>query len=236
MRAELPPGYEPVTSRLHDPAGRVPRHHAGLERSAEGGASLAIELEQPLEAGRELLLTVEATAAYPEGLTGRALSVPRFAGAPAARFHGHLGFAPDAAFRLASGALEGLVPVPAEELPRVGLEVPGLVLGYRIEDADYAGEVSLLRKDRRISAELLSYLRVEERLLSHDLVFNLDVQGAPLTSLELLLPAGVGRLATITGPDLHEDRELLGTAADGRERWRLSFVQRYLIVLAPEVS
>jgi len=229
VTAELPAGFALERLVVRDGDRREPPHQL-KETTTAGPAgdatTLTIDLPRGLKAGDELLLTVEARRDEPEGLAGRTLAVPRFAGSPATTLHGYVGFAPDESFRVAGGDLTALTAIPAAELPKAGLNVGGLVLGYRLEEADYAGAVQIKRRETRVSAETLTRQRVRERVVETEAALALTIEGAPVSSLELLLPAGVGRLARITAPGLLEDRELLGTADDGRERWRLAFERR----------
>lgn len=229
VRCELPPGFELETTVVRDGEGNQPTHQLKPERVQDGKeerTSLAIELPDGLSAGQELLVTVQARRDEPQGLAGRTLGLPRLSGSPAAQVSGFLGFSPDASFRLQGADLAQLTPIPAEELPRVGLQVPGLVLGYRIEAGDYAGNLRLLRRETRLSAEALVMHRVREQVVETEARFELDVQEAPVAALELLVPAGVGRLMRVEGEHLTDDRELIGQAADGRERWRVPFTRR----------
>ncbi len=230
VRADLPAGFAPVRTLVRDGAGAEPAHVLERVRHEDGRRGLAVELERGLRPGDALLVTVEAVWEAPpdqaRGLAGSDLAVPRFGGQPADSVRGYLGFAPDAAFQLAGSELSGLVAIPAEELPRAGLEVPGLVLGYRIEEAGYAGTVAVRRRKTRLAAEVAARHRVAERLVSSDVTLSLDVDGAPIEELELLLPAGTGQAARIDGAGLRDERERVGVAPDGRERWRLRFAER----------
>ena len=230
VRCELPPGFELETTVVRDGEGNQPTHQLKPERAGEQGqeerTSLVVELPDGLAAGQELLVTVQARRDEPQGLAGRTLGVPRLTGSPAAQVSGFLGFSPDASFRLQGADLAELTPIPAEELPRVGLQVPGLVLGYRIEAGGYAGNLRLLRRETRLSSEALVMHRVREQVVETEARFELDVQEAPVSALELLVPAGVGHLMRVEGEHLQDDRELLGAAPDGRERWRVPFARR----------
>jgi hypothetical protein len=227
VRAALPAGYAFETLTVRDGAGRSLAHQFKELRGASGGTTLAVELEKGLRQGEALLVSVQATRAVPAGLAGRKLAVPRFGGSPASRVSGHVGFAADEAFRLDGEAEGALVAIPAEELPRQGVDVPGLVLGYRIEGPDYAGHVVVARRETQVSARVLAKHRVHERVIDSEAWLELEVLGAPIESLEVLLPEGAGRLARLTsstpGVVLSDDRELLGGTADGQERWKLSF-------------
>lgn len=215
-------GVETVQVRLVRGGATVEPVH---QLTVTEGAVL-VELQEALRAGQELFLNVQAVREEPQGLAGRTVDVPRITGSPATTLRGHVGFAPDEAFRLTGVAQTGLTAIPAAELPRAGLDVAGLVLGYRIDGADYAGQVHLTPRETRVSSQLTTHHRVAERVVETDALIELDIEGAPVTTLELLLPVGVGRLARIEAPDLKDDRELLGTTDDGRERWRLTFEQR----------
>ncbi|MCO5167932.1 MAG: hypothetical protein M9894_16435 [Planctomycetes bacterium] len=215
-------GVETVQVRLVRGGATVEPVH---QLTVTEGAVL-VELQEALRAGQELFLNVQAVREEPQGLAGRTVDVPRITGSPATTFRGHVGFAPDEAFRVTGAAQAGLTAIPAAELPRAGLDVAGLVLGYRIDGPDYAGQVHLTPRETRVSSQLTTHHRVAERVVETDALIELDIEGAPVTTLELLLPAGVGRLARIEAPDLKDDRELLGTTDDGRERWRLTFEQR----------
>lgn len=220
------PGFAVETVQLREVragAAREPVHQLTIE-----AGHVLVELQQALRAGDELFLNVQAVREEPQGLAGRTLEVPRVSGSPATSTRGHIGFAPDEAYRLTGSGLAGLTAIPAAELPRAGLDVAGLVLGYRIDAADYAGQLHLTPRETRVSAQVTTHHRVAERVVETDALVELDIEGAPVTTLELLLPRGVGRLARIEAPDLKDDRELLGPAGEGddRERWRLTFEQR----------
>src|SRR5690606_24705973 len=96
----------------------------------------------------------------------------------------------------------------------------------RIDEADYGGEVVVRRRETRLAAEVNAHHAVAERLVSSDAALTVTVEGAPVDALELLFPAGAGRDARIDGPSVRDERELLGVAADGRERWRVRLADR----------
>ncbi|MBT7691782.1 MAG: hypothetical protein HN750_07165, partial [Gemmatimonadales bacterium] len=230
FRAYLPAGYAFETATVRDGNRRQVSHQrkerVRKTKSGREFTEVSVELERGLKAGERLLLTVQATSQRSRDLAGTRLAIPRFVGSPAERTHGHLGFAPDEAFRLAGGKLKNLVAIPAEELPRVGVDVAGLVLGYRIDGPAYGGELRVLAKETQVSAEILASHRVHERVIDSEVTLRLDVDGAPLEKLDVLLPEGAGLLARIEAPDLKEDRELVGKVEGGFERWRLSFDRR----------
>lgn len=218
------PGFSVETVQVRQVRGGAttePVHQLTIQDGA-----VLVELQEALRAGHELFLNVQAVRDEPQGLAGRTVDVPRITGAPATTLRGHIGFAPDEAFRLTGAAQAGLTAIPAAELPRAGLDVAGLVLGYRVDGPEFAGQVHLTPRETRVSSQLTTHHRVAERVVETDALIELDIEGAPVTTLELLLPPGVGRLARIEAPDLKDDRELVGKTDDGRERWRLTFEQR----------
>ncbi|MGE0707622.1 MAG: hypothetical protein AB7N76_08140 [Planctomycetota bacterium] len=236
FRARLPQGYALERALVRDEHGRAIPHRVSERALAAAGADpndpsqrtveLTLELSQGLRPGQELLLTVEATREAPDGLAGRGLLIPRFEGEPHSELRGYLGFAPDPAFRLAGAELAGLTPIPADELPRVGLDVPGLVLGYRVEAEGYRGRVEVREKETRVSVTELAHHRVHERVLTSELRLDLDVSGAPLDKLVLLVPKGTGPLVTVRGEGVLRETEVLGAAKDGRDRLQVSFARR----------
>ncbi|MBX3470567.1 MAG: hypothetical protein KF878_27180 [Planctomycetes bacterium] len=218
------PGFSVETVQVRQVRGGAttePVHQLTIQDGA-----VLVELQEALRAGHELFLNVQAVRDEPQGLAGRTVDVPRITGAPATTLRGHIGFAPDEAFRLTGAAQAGLTAIPAAELPRAGLDVAGLVLGYRVDGPEFAGQVHLTPRETRVSSQLTTHHRVAERVVETDALIELDIEGAPVTTLEMLLPPGVGRLARIEAPDLKDDRELVGKTDDGRERWRLTFEQR----------
>ena len=228
VRALIPAGYSLEGTQVLDDRQRVPAFRAGERPLPAGERELLLELEEGLSAGRELLVTLECVRELPlaaaQAQGARSIAIPRFGGEPASELRGVLGFAPDPAFRLAGTKLAGLLPIPAAELPRAGLDVEGLVLGYRIEARDYRGQVEVQRRETRVSVEQIAHLRVSERLLTSEVALDLEVTGAPLSHLDLWLPEGVGALSTIRGPGLSSERERV-EARGGRERWRLDFAE-----------
>ncbi|HBP16710.1 MAG TPA: hypothetical protein DEA08_02810, partial [Planctomycetes bacterium] len=223
VRARLPRGYALAQAIVRDAAGRRPAHRLSERALGERQdpalqqLELLCDLTEGLRAGDELLLTLEATRELPDGLAGQLLPLPRFEGAPMSELRGHLGLAGDPAFSLQPEGLQGLRPIPAEELPRVGLDVPGLVLGYRIEAEQYRGALRVAEKETRLAVRELAHHHVHERVLTSQLQLTLDVTGAPLDRLELLAPAGTGAVLDVRGPDVLAERELLGQADDGRD-------------------
>lgn len=222
LRTILPKGYALEDALVRDGLGDEPLYRR-LERALQGGRrELSFELEEGVREGQEVLVTLQCQRELPRGAAGQTLAIPRFGGSPASELRGLLGFAPDPGFRIVGQKLQGLLAIPAAELPRAGLDVEGLVLGYRIEATDYEGQVRVQRRETRISVEHTARHRVTERVLSSDLQLDLDVQGAPIETLDLWLPAGSGEVATLLGPGLETERERIETK-EGRERWRLSF-------------
>lgn len=224
VRAALDAGWTIETAIVRDGAGNEPAHEL-----RQTDTSVTVELPSGLSPGQELLVTLQAACDAPDGL-GKRVAIPRLVGSPATRTHGHLGFQPDEAFRATGADLAALTPIPAEELPRVGLSVAGLLLGYRIEGPEYQGALVLTPRETRVSSQVTAYHRVAERVVETDAALALVVDGAPVTKLELLLPKGVGRAARIEGVELADERELVGeeTLPGGgvRERWRLTLDPR----------
>lgn len=232
LTADIPPGFvvEDAAVRLVGQS-QAPEHE--LDRTYTTGADgeqthLQVKLPRGLEAGQELVLLFQAQREEETALAGRSLQIPQLSGSPASTSSGYLGFAPDAAYRLQGEGLKQLTGVPAAELPKLGLQVPGLVLGYRIEGDAYGGALQLTRRETRLSADLRVRHRVRERVVKTDVVAKLNVQGAPLETLDVLVPAGLGASARFEHPDLHEDRERIQSAdvPAGWERYRLRFVRR----------
>jgi hypothetical protein len=224
LRTALPKGYALEDALVRDGRGSEPAHRR-QERALSGGRrELSFELEEGVRAGQEVLITLQCQRELPRGAAGQTLQIPRFGGAPASELRGLLGFAPDPAFRIVGQKLKGLLAIPAAELPRAGLDVDGLVLGYRVETTDYLGQVRIQRRETRVSVEQSARHRVAERVLSSDLQLDLDVSGAPVETLDLWLPEGSGEVATLRAPGLQSERERIETK-DGLERWRLSFVR-----------
>lgn len=222
LRTALPKGYVLEDALVRDGGGSEPAHRR-QERALSGGRrELSFELEEGVRAGQEVLITLQCQRELPRGAAGQTLQIPRFGGSPASEVRGLLGFAPDPAFRIVGQKLRGLLAIPAAELPRAGLEVDGLVLGYRVEATDYLGQVRIQRRETRVSVEQSARHRVAERVLSSDLQLDLEVQGAPIETLDLWLPQGSGEVATLRAPGLQSERERVETK-DGLERWRLSF-------------
>lgn len=222
LRAALPKGYALEDALVRTGGGSEPAHRR-QERALSGARrELMFELEEGVRAGQEVLITLQCQRELPRGAAGRTLEIPRFGGAPASELRGLLGFAPDPAFRIVGQKLQGLLAIPAAELPRAGLEVDGLVLGYRVEATDYQGLVRVLRRETRVSVEQSARHRVAERVLSSDLELALEVTGAPVETLDIWLPAGCGEVATLRAPGLQSERERIETK-EGLERWRLSF-------------
>ncbi|MCA8922473.1 MAG: hypothetical protein KDD82_11730, partial [Planctomycetes bacterium] len=232
LEADLPPGFVVEDAAVRLVGTSAPPEHQ-LDRtytaSPEGEQThLQVKLPQGLEAGQELVLLFQAQREEDSPLAGRTLRIPRLSGSPAASSGGYLGFAPDAAYRLQGEGLTQLVGVPAAELPKLGLQVPGLVLGYQIEGEAYGGTLELTRRETRLSADLHVRHQVQERVVKTDVRAELNVQGAPLETLDVLVPAGLGASARFEHPDLHEDRERIQSAdvPAGWERYRLRFVRR----------
>ncbi|MBL4849518.1 MAG: hypothetical protein JKY65_28645, partial [Planctomycetes bacterium] len=222
VRAVLPAGYSLEDAVVVDGNGNEPRLRRQERKLSGARREISFELEEGLRAGQELLVTLQCQRELPAGVTGKILAIPQFSGSPASEVRGLLGFAPDPGFRIVGQKLHGLLAIPAAELPRAGLDIEGLVLGYRVEAVNYKGEIRVQRRETRVSVEQTARHRVAERVLSSDVELELDVQGAPIESLDLWLPAGTGEVATVTGLGVMAERERVASE-EGRERWRISF-------------
>ena len=228
VRAQLPEGFS-LSRALVSQGGVAPgrgelAHRIEERRSASGQLELGVELERGLRGPAELLLTLECERELSRAVAeGGSVAIPRFDGSPRHELRGLLGFSSDSTFRLSGRALKGLQGIPAAGLPAAGLDVADLSLGYRVEREDYAGELVVARRESRLSVAQREHHSVGERLLTSEVDLDLSVSGAPLTGLELWLPAGAGQLASFAGPGLTRERERVASA-EGRERWRLHFV------------
>lgn len=222
VRAQLPPGFSLEDSLVRDERGRRPEHRLSERVRPDGSVELLIELEEGLRAPSELLLTLQCAREVPQGVTKAPLAIPRFLGTPRTELRGLFGFASDPTFRLSGRDLQGLLAIPAADLPRAGLEAEGLALGYRVEGIGYQGQLSVTRRETRLSVEQVEHHTVGERLLSSQFSLDLEVSGAPVQSLDLWLPEGSGGLASIRGEGLLRERDQV-EVKEGRARWRLSF-------------
>src|SRR5262249_38324836 len=150
---------------------------------------LLVDLEGGLRAGRELLVQVLAAREMPSGIAAEPkLEVPQLSASPATTTSGYLGFSVDPSFRL-RGDVKGLLAVPVEILASAGLS-GDLAIGFKVDRPDYSGTLALAKKDTRLAARSLVYYQIDERTIATDARIEFDIQGAPVESLDLVLPEG----------------------------------------------
>ncbi|HZU98953.1 MAG TPA: hypothetical protein VFF73_19755, partial [Planctomycetota bacterium] len=214
VSCELPESWR--IDRTHVPA----KNELRTEKR-DGKTVLVIDLEGGLRAGTALTVTVVGTREVPLGIaTEPTLPVPLLAGSPAQTTQGYFACAVDPAFRL-RGDVKGLLPIPADALGRHGLSVENVALGFKVDRPDYSGTLTLTKKETRLGARTLIYYQVDERTIATDVRFDLDVQGAPVDSVEIVLPKGAGKLARFEGDDVAEQSQV--AEEGGNEKWRVRF-------------
>jgi hypothetical protein len=219
LKAELPSSFTVDEVHVTDPRGQELKHELRTE-TKDATTTLLVDLEGGLHAGSTLVVSVRASREVPNGIASeRGLEVPRLTGSPANETRGYVGFAVDPAFRL-RGDVKGLLPVPVEALARAGIGGE-LALGFKVDRPDYSGALSLAKRETRIAARSLVYYQIDERTIATDARLEFEVQGAPVDSLELVLPKGSGKLARIEGDGVAE--QAMVAEKDASETWRVHF-------------
>ncbi len=203
FRCELPESWRVDRTSVVDEYERPLKHD--LRTEAKGGKTgLIVDLEGGVKAGQSLRVDVTAAREVPAGIASeKTLPVPLLAGTPATNTTGYFAFSIDEQFRL-KGDVKGLLPIPVEALARVGL--PGsFALAFKVDRPDYTGALTLVKKETRIAARTLVYHQVDERTIATDAKIDFDIQGAPVETLEVLVPAEASRLVRIEGDDVAGD-------------------------------
>ena len=97
--------------------------------------------------------------------------------------------------------LDGLAPLDEGEKQTFGLGAVATDLAYRYESPSYQGTVEAIRREPRITARTLSFIRIEPdvRHARYEIIY--EVQRAGARELSLLLPADTPQALSIVGLD-----------------------------------
>src|SRR5690606_38062951 len=113
-------------------------------------------------------------------------------------------------FELRAEQVVGLSAVPAQELVRVGVTHQDLVLGFRVDESDQRGLLSIEPRLTRMGLQSLVTHTVVDSVVTTAAHLKVEVKGAPVRELVLCLPAGKGAVAAFGGPEIKERGVLIG--------------------------
>ncbi|MFO8012460.1 MAG: hypothetical protein R6X20_04045 [Phycisphaerae bacterium] len=120
-------------------------------------------------------------------------------------------------------ALEGLLPLDANEKKRFGLEGTSASLAYRYDRPPYRARLSVRREEPRMTAQTFSFFRVERDALAAHYEITYEVGRARARRLSLVLPAETPAALAIRGLGgariKEQASELVGEGDDRVRRW-----------------
>ena len=120
-------------------------------------------------------------------------------------------------------ALEGLLPLDANEKKRFGLEGTAASLAYRYDRPPYRARLSVRREAPRMTAQTFSFFRVQRDALSAHYEITYEVGRARARHLSLVLPAGTPAALSIRGlggVEIKEQAsEIVGKGDEQVRRW-----------------
>jgi hypothetical protein len=151
---------------------------------ADGSQTVRVSFAAPLSPGNTLKFLLEARldpAGWPVGTAGVEVDLPEVRLPQAAVVEGTFLIAATADFDVEPRDVRGLDP---EHLPGSTGQ-----LGYRYQDTRFSGRLQIAQRPSRISAETLTFTRLDPRALRSHLSAEIEVQGGGLRSLKVVLPA-----------------------------------------------
>jgi hypothetical protein len=151
---------------------------------ADGSQTVRVSFAAPLSPGNTLKFLLEARldpAGWPVGPAGVEVDLPEVRLPQATVVEGTFLIAATADFDVEPREVRGLDP---EHLPSSAGQ-----LGYRYQDTRFSGRLHIAQRPSRISAETLTFARLDPRALRSHLSAVIEVQGGGLRSLKVVLPA-----------------------------------------------
>lgn len=209
------------------------------------GLTVRIPLDPPLEPGRRVELRLTAHRDLPElmqpNVAERSTEAPAPDGArlssvevplpevriPAANVvDGAYLIGADDEFEVVPTEINGLDPMSSPVGTPLA-EEPGR-LGYLYQDSRFSGRLLVSRKPARISAQTLTFTRLDPQAVRSHLEVVLDVQGGSLQGLDVALPETVGEDIRFFVPngEARIVEQAASGPADGERLWTLRFDRR----------
>jgi len=202
---------------------------------AEGGSRIHVRLPQGVPPGTECRVFFQARH-VPDGWFGewvdgaRTVEIPVFAvlraggrEEVAVRDTGAIAVEARDDLLVRPEALEGLLPLDANEKQRYGLEAASASLAYRYDRPPYRARLSVGRKQPRVTAQTFSFFRVQRDALAAHYEILYEIGRARARRLALVLPAHTPAALAIRGLGgvqiKEQASEVAGEGEDRVRRW-----------------
>lgn len=153
----------------------------------DGTREYRIKLKQPLKPGEGLGLAITAdrqTENWPVEAEPVTFALPSFLVPQAAAVEGTLVVSAEDDLDLVVEEMEGLDPTSTG--------TPGERLAFAFEDTAYRGQLKTTRKATRVSAETMTFARLDREVFKAHLEAGIEITGGGLREIEVSLPESAG--------------------------------------------
>ncbi len=189
----------------------------------DGTREYRIKLKQPLKPGEGLGLAITAdrqTENWPVEAEPVDFALPSFLVPQAAAVEGTLVVSAEDDLDLVVEDMEGLDPTSTG--------TPGERLAFAFEDTAYRGQLKTTRKATRVSAQTMTFARLDREVFAAHLEAGLEITGGGLREIEVSLPESAGSDLRFSAFDTPA-RIIEQVAADpveSKRLWKLRFDRR----------
>lgn len=189
----------------------------------DGTREYRIKLKQPLKPGEGLGLAITAdrqTENWPVEAEPVDFALPSFLVPQAAAVEGTLVVSAEEDLDLVVEEMEGLDPTSTG--------TAGERLAFAFEDTAYRGQLKVTRKATRVSAETMTFARLDREVFAAHLEAKLEIIGGGLREIEVSLPESAGsdlRFSAL-GTEARIIEQVAADPAESKRLWKLRFDRR----------
>ncbi len=235
LNIPVPEGWR-ITDILSEQRSPLPFHR---HSTPGGGERIRVQLPSPIPTDQEQTVRFEAEH-LPDGWfsdwQNHRVHFPRFTLSAADSSHGAVAVRANDDLRVLPHQLDGLLPLREQDKAEYGLDGVDAELAYTYEQTDYAALFSVTRKTPRITAESLSFFRVDTDQIDCRLELLYDIRRASTRALSFSLPADTPQSLSITAISGVAIKESIPKHGEDRRIWTVELTEpiRGLVHLAAD--
>lgn len=221
----VPDGWT-ITSILSDQRSSLPfQRHA----TDEGRERIRVKLPSAIAKGQEETVRFEAEHLPDEWFSdweNRRVRFPEFTLAAAESSRGAIAVHATDDLQVLPHELEELIPLPEQDKAEYGLDGVDAELAYIHELPTYSATFNVTRITPRITAESLSFFRVETEQIACRLELLFDIRRARTRTLSFSLPADTPQTLSITALGGASIKESIPKTDGARRVWNIELTER----------
>ncbi|MFW5802630.1 MAG: hypothetical protein ACOCWJ_01815, partial [Verrucomicrobiota bacterium] len=197
--------------------------------ASDGNEKIRVKLPTAIAKGQEQTVRFEAKH-LPEGWfsnwQNRRVSFPEFTLPAADSSRGAIALHATDDLLALPHELDGLTPLPKQDKAEYGLDDVAAELAYTHEQTGYSATFNVTRKTPRITAESLSFFRVDTDQIACRLELLYDIRRAHTRFLSFSLPADTPKNLSVTALDGATVKESTPKTDGDRRVWNIELTER----------